>query len=200
MSYRPQEINILHLLGLDEEYNGESSNSVMGLLSSKISVADDSVLNSKRFLEDMIVKDLPLTIASARRKPKYLNEAIFGNLPTKLKPVVIIPRTADGDRYDCLVMFYRKYKKPLIVAIDLKSGATNVAGEAATFNFGDKYQKQCVETTKYFATNSYSFSLPGQKKPTSYDFAYVFYTSKTLQSDTGQEVSSLHYQTVWLSK
>jgi hypothetical protein len=161
---------------------------------------------------------VPMKIEDALNKTvDWGDPVIFDNLPTAERPVVLIPRTAEDEPYDMLLMIYRKSGIPLLTAINIEQiekeicSTTNETGE---FDFNLSVATQQQKTTDYFLScrhepirdfNKSTTSVRGHKilyknkevgaeieggeinKKCVFDFVFMFFTTKQLKKVRSQK-------------
>jgi hypothetical protein len=139
--------------------------------------------------------DIPLGIVKAAEKnADWADPAIFGTLPTKDRPVVLIPRTAESEPYDMLLMLYRESNVPLFVAIDVETLHGTTDTPANMHQATETPSSDQKRTTDYFLScqdDIHAFPIRGKKKlhkgtqterEYNFDFVYTSYTTRRWNS------------------
>jgi hypothetical protein len=167
------------------------------------------------------VNTIPELISCTRHDADdWADPVIFGNFPTKERPVVIIPKTGEGERYDMLLMMYRESDVPLIMAIDFGQSEEHVGSEdeelaggtGNVFDFETRFSHQMQNTTEYFLKcreDSGKNPIRGYKviretdeggvrRETKcvYDFVHAFFVTKQLKGSDGNDVEFLRQHKV----
>lgn len=127
----------------------------------------------------VVIEDVPQEMSTVK---EGYDETIFGRFPSKKNPVVLIPQTARGERYDALLMIHRNSLGPLIIAVDFKQSM-----EDYDFNSGTRFQLEWDYVHQQGNTTAY-FERMKKQLGRKFDFVYLFITSKQV----GPEHEEVH--------